>query len=227
MDYQAHYDKLIDRARTRIIDGYVEKHHIIPRCMGGENSKNNLVKLTPEEHFLAHQLLVKIYPSHKGLNKAVYMMTVGSQLQKRNNKAYGWIKRTYIESCKGSIPWNKGKTGIYSKEILEKMRQAAQNRLPPSKETKLKISNTLKGTRIGKNNPFFGRQHTEEFKQGLSEKWSGQNNPFYGSSRKGELNPFYGKHPQKYKCPHCSKQASKGNLTRWHSDNCKQKEMIL
>ena len=227
MDYQLHYNRLIERAKTRQLDCYVERHHIIPRCMGGNNSKENLAELTPEEHFLAHQLLAKIYPKNKGLNKAVYMMTVSSKFNPRNNKAYGWIKRNYIKSSKDSIPWNKGKTGVYSDEVLEKMRKAAKNRLPPSQEQKQKTSNTLKGTRIGKDNPFYGKTHSEEFKQNLSSKWSGKNNPFYGSSRKGELNPFYGKHPQKYKCVHCVKEVSKNNLTRWHNDNCKQKEEVL
>jgi len=29
--------------------------------MGGSDDKSNLVDLTPEEHFLAHQLLLKIH----------------------------------------------------------------------------------------------------------------------------------------------------------------------
>lgn len=225
MNYQAHYDRLIDRAKTRTLDCYVERHHIIPRCMGGDNSKTNLVNLTPEEHYVAHQLLVKIHPNNIGLNKAAFMMTVSSKFNLRNNKLYGWIRRQHSESLKGSIPWNKGKTNVYSQEALDKMRKAAQNRLPPSEEQKKKTSNRLKGTRIGANNPFYGQQHIQEFKDQLSERWSGMNNPFYGSSRKGTDNPFYGKHPQKYKCPHCDKEASKANLTKWHNDNCKQKEL--
>ena len=204
MNYQAHYDKLIDRARTRNIDGYTERHHIIPRCMGGDNTKENLVRLSPQEHFLAHQLLVKIYPNNQKLVFAASCMTRNSNGERTNNKLYGWIRV----------------------RLSDAVRQQ-QKGVPESAEANLKRSQTLKGRNAGKNNPFFSKQHTEEFKQGLSEKWSGQNNPFYGSSRKGELNPFYGKHPQKYKCPHCSKEASKGNLTKWHNDNCKQKEMIL
>ena len=60
MNYQKIYNKLINRAKNRNIMGYVEKHHIIPKCLGGEDCKTNLVNLTPEEHYLAHQLLVKI-----------------------------------------------------------------------------------------------------------------------------------------------------------------------
>lgn len=204
MNYQLHYNRLIDRARSRSIDGYTEKHHVIPRCMGGDNSKTNLVRLTPEEHFVAHQLLVKIYPSNHKLVFAATCMTRNSNGKRTNNRLYGWLRKGLAQAV------SKQQTGR-----------------PENPEANLKRSLTLKGRNAGKDNPFYGRQHTQEFKDQLSEKWSGKNNPFYGSSRKGELNPFYGKHPQKYKCPHCSKEASKGNLTKWHNDNCKQKEIIL
>ena len=58
MNYQAHYNKLINRARNRL--GYTEKHHIIPRCMDGTNHATNIVALTPEENYVTHQLMVKI-----------------------------------------------------------------------------------------------------------------------------------------------------------------------
>lgn len=62
MNYVAQYLKLIERARNRILDGYKERHRVKPRCLGGDDVQENLVYLTPEEHYVAHQLLVKIYP---------------------------------------------------------------------------------------------------------------------------------------------------------------------
>ena len=62
-----HYGRLIERAKTRQLTGYVEKHHVVPKCIGGTDEKSNLVKLTPEEHYVAHQLLVKIYPDNDSL----------------------------------------------------------------------------------------------------------------------------------------------------------------
>ena len=61
MDSIEIYLKLIDRATFEHPGFESEKHHIIPRCMGGNDLKNNLVSLTIEEHFLAHKLLAKIY----------------------------------------------------------------------------------------------------------------------------------------------------------------------
>ena len=40
-------------------DGDFEKHHILPRSIGGTDDADNLVKLTPREHFVAHRLLTK------------------------------------------------------------------------------------------------------------------------------------------------------------------------
>jgi len=42
--------------------------------MGGSNAKSNLVLLTAKEHFIAHKLLVRIYPSVRGLWLALIAM---------------------------------------------------------------------------------------------------------------------------------------------------------
>ena len=69
------YDALIERARNRVTKEYTEKHHVIPDFMfvnrkrkgpkghlqGNPNDPNNIVRLFPREHFVAHLLLVKIY----------------------------------------------------------------------------------------------------------------------------------------------------------------------
>lgn len=91
MNYKRIYDNLIDRAKHRILECYTETHHITPKCMGGSDNKNNLVDLTPEEHYLAHQLLVRIYPNNNALIKAAMMMTVN----RSNNKIYGWLRRKH------------------------------------------------------------------------------------------------------------------------------------
>jgi hypothetical protein len=43
------------------LDEYGEKHHIVPRSLGGNNSKENLVRLTAREHFICHALLAEMY----------------------------------------------------------------------------------------------------------------------------------------------------------------------
>lgn len=91
----------MERAENRDVPQYSEKHRIVPGCLGGTYDKGNVVRLSPEEHFIAHQLLVKIYPENGRLVYAALMMTVkSSNTHRYNNKAYGWLKRKYNEICK-------------------------------------------------------------------------------------------------------------------------------
>lgn len=91
MDYNKHYNNLIIKAHNRTIKGYTEKHHIIPRCIGGTDDSTNIVELTPEEHYVAHQLLVKIHPNCSKILRAAIMMIPN----RPTNKLYGWLKRRF------------------------------------------------------------------------------------------------------------------------------------
>jgi len=93
MDYRKIYEALIEKASRRTLEGYYEIHHIVPKCLGGCDDKTNLIALTPEEHFLAHQLLVKIHPNENKLVYAAAMMTLHNSDNRVNNKLYGWLKR--------------------------------------------------------------------------------------------------------------------------------------
>lgn len=103
MNYQRIYNQLIARAQSRKFDGYVERHHVIPKCLGGSDDSKNIVELTPEEHYVAHQLLVKMYPTSEQLLYAARMMTVEGSGQTRNNKEYGWLKKRYNKICRSRI----------------------------------------------------------------------------------------------------------------------------
>ena len=62
MNYVKIYDQLIANAVNRDKPvGYVEKHHIHPKSLGGSNQPDNIVYLTAREHYIAHALLVKKY----------------------------------------------------------------------------------------------------------------------------------------------------------------------
>ena len=94
MDYLKIYENLVSRGKNRTLDGYNEKHHIIPKCVGGSDDMDNLVSLTPEEHYVAHQLLVKIHKGNHKLVKAASMMIP----DRKSNKMYGWIRRKLVEA---------------------------------------------------------------------------------------------------------------------------------
>jgi hypothetical protein len=97
MDYQWHYDRLVARARERKLSCKSERHHIVPKCLGGSDETENLVNLTLEEHYVAHQLLTKIHPSNFKLAYAATMMA-----NTRGNKAFGWLRKRASELAKGT-----------------------------------------------------------------------------------------------------------------------------
>ena len=175
MNYKKHYEKLISKARNRSIlkSEYSEVHHIIPKCMGGDDSKDNLISLFPEEHLVAHLLLVKIYSDNQKLIYAANMMT---NFHSIDNKKYAWVRKQISNSMKennpmhdlevrkkvgdkikGQVPWNKGldkndervQKGIYERteECREKSRQARLGK--PLKESTKQI---LREQRVGKPN---------------------------------------------------------------------------
>lgn len=141
MNYQKIYNSIIARSagrkKLKVSDPdfvYYEKHHIIPRCVGGNNDLANLAYLTAEEHWVAHLLLVKIYPGQAKLVFACQAMSMCSKNNQRTtNKLFGWIREKYATETSAR---RKG--------------QAI------SDEQKAKISKSLKGRPVphqqGKNN---------------------------------------------------------------------------
>ena len=116
MDYLKIYNQIVDRGENRKLDGYKEKHHIVPRCMGGDNSAGNIVELTAREHFLCHMLLCEIYPKNYKLKHSLFLMMIGKQKVKERHYVIG--SRVY-ERLK--IEYSKMLTGLkQSQETREK-----------------------------------------------------------------------------------------------------------
>ena len=198
MNYALHYDLLIDRARDRILDVYTERHHIIPVCIGGTNIRKNLVRLTPEEHYIAHLLLIKIYPEVDKLIFAAHRMCSGKS---RNNKLYGWVRRIHadamsrlhkdkkmsIESREKMSKAKKGKK--HSEETIDNMRLAQQNRSP---ETRKRISDSHMGhivteeTKEKLRQANLGKSHTDDTCAKMSKSRTGSGNNFYGKAHSAE-----------------------------------------
>lgn len=63
MDYKRIYSEFIKdrREKENTLTGYTERHHIWPKCMGGSDDAENLIRLTPEDHYFAHLLLAHVY----------------------------------------------------------------------------------------------------------------------------------------------------------------------
>lgn len=126
MNYSAHYEKLIARARHRVLAGYKERHHVLPRCMDGTDAADNLVDLTAEEHYLCHQLLVKMYPENRKLVHAANLMAKRSG----GNKVYGWLRRRQAEDISYLNRGNNHRLGYkFSAESRAKMSESAKRRM--------------------------------------------------------------------------------------------------
>lgn len=121
MDYHYHYNVLIERSKDREIIEYTEKHHIVPKCMGGSNDKANITKLSAREHFVAHQLLVKMYPNELGLICALYYMTNKSNINRNTNRTYAWHRNKHKENMSiiqsGESNSQYGTRWIYNNEL--------------------------------------------------------------------------------------------------------------
>lgn len=174
--YRKHYEKLVARAKARKLEQYVEKHHIIPRCFGGLNCPDNMVELTPEEHFVAHQFLTVAFPNNKKLMHAAKMMTT-NKWGRRSNKLYGWLRQRLSENQRGKNHHNYGKKAspitiskmsatrkdrTVPEETKLKMSEAQKNRPPISEETRLKMSASQKTKVV-----------TEEHKANISKSLKG------------------------------------------------------
>jgi hypothetical protein len=99
MRYDVLYDKLLTKVRedNRVFNPVLyELHHIIPKCIGGKDEEENLILLTPREHFLAHWLLTKIHKNHTGLVYALHMMCVGRKHKIPNSRLYQLAREKYL-----------------------------------------------------------------------------------------------------------------------------------
>jgi hypothetical protein len=100
MNYEKIYNQIIERAKNRTLEGYCEKHHIIPKCMNGTNNMDNIVKLTAREHFLTHWLLHEMYPNNTDLRYSFWSMCRSSDNQKRyrpSSRIYEYAKHQMLE----------------------------------------------------------------------------------------------------------------------------------
>ena len=164
------YDEFINnilevRGRFACGDEYHERHHIVPKCMGGGNEDENLIDLFAREHFIAHKMLAEENPDN-------------------NSLAYAW-------GCM-AFPSNQyEQRSQVSPEEYEECRKMLAKR-SPSDETRHNMSVAQrKRLQTPEDNPFFGKHHTEETKTIIRNKAKErfkhpEDNPFYGKHHSEE-----------------------------------------
>lgn len=131
--YTATYFCIINRAKVRILNGYSEEHHIIPKSVGGSNHSTNLVLLTAKEHFICHRLLTKMTTGEvkRKMTFAAWAMTMRNNKNKYNKisaRTYSYLKEERAKLLRGIK---------VSKVTLEK-RRAARAKQIITEETKQK-----------------------------------------------------------------------------------------
>ena len=99
--YTKWYYNIINLARTKNHTGYTERHHIIPKSIGGSDNDDNLIILSAKEHFICHFLLTKMIPStsssyHKMIHAFIFMKAENSNHYRyMNSSLYDSIKEKY------------------------------------------------------------------------------------------------------------------------------------
>lgn len=135
MNYALIYSKLIAKAKYRVcINGYVERHHILPKALGGTNDSSNLVALTAREHFIAHLLLARLHGG--SMWHAVAIMKKDGR---GTSRSFEIARKKLSELMMGNTKTLGFK---HSKETKEKMSlsRKGKNGLPHSNETKELLS---------------------------------------------------------------------------------------
>ena len=182
------------------------KHHIIPKCWFNmnnlpiDNSKDNLVLLSYENHVKVHKLayLCTTGKMKRNMAYAYHRLTKGQIVANgcfngENNPFYGKthseeVRKKLSEVNKGRIPWDKDKKREpFSRYTRRKMSESHKGK-HPSEETRKKLSESLKYRTVtddtrrkisealkGKPTWNKGKNLSEETKQKLSESLKGQN----------------------------------------------------
>jgi len=199
--YKRWYDSIISNAKERTLDGYVEKHHIIPRCMGGSDDRNNLVELTAREHFICHWLLPKF--ASTTFYKKKMLNALGRFLQKttkqervissrqyeiarkavseaNSGRVYSDVSRKKISDAnKGRTPWNKGVFGAqhYPESAKEKLSNLYLNKTFEDRfgdDLANKIKQRITESKLGQPSGMLGKTHSEATKQLMRQKATGR-----------------------------------------------------
>lgn len=213
MDYKKQYNLLIEKAQVRGSPvGYREKHHIIPRCMGGSNEKENLVYLTAKEHYVAHHLLYNHYRTPQ-LAYAWFAMMLISDNQERQytGRQYEMAKLAMSDAARQRALANNPMNDLVVREKVslhlrspaqrDRIRETA-NTFDVRKKKSVSVSRWLnspagKEFQVKRVSKMTGVPRSTETKQKCSV------------AQKGKPKP-------KVQCSRCGVYVDKGNLARYH-----------
>ena len=190
--YTTRYYNIIDRAKNRIINTYTERHHIIPRSLGGNNETSNIATLTGREHFICHWLLTKMTQG-KSRNKMVYALRRMEHVSDDHQNGRYSTRITSKVFERNKAEWAK----IHSQTMTGRTNcRKGVKTGPQTQEHRLKNSLANKGKRLG-----------------VSPGNKGKPQPEHIKDKKRKPKPLA-------TCPHCGKTGGISAMTRWHFDRC-------
>jgi hypothetical protein len=218
--YTKWYYNIVSNAKTKTVRGYSERHHIVPKSLGGDDHIDNIVILTAREHFVCHWLLTKMLPDGKNKWRMMHAFNGFNRANKNQNRyvpnsvQYEIMRKTASKARSELNKGNKYAQGYKrSNETIGKWRVSRRD-FKQSEQSKAKQSNTMKLKYELGHNPLKGK--TFEVKYGPDE----------AAKRKEKLKGPRGPRknppgPQKLiTCPHCKKTGGVSNMKRYHFDNC-------
>ncbi len=192
--YTKWYLSIIERARSTQRSGYVENHHIIPLCMGGDKKdKTNIVALSAREHLVCHMLLLKMvdgqikYKLAGGLHRMIYS-NPGKRKLSIPSRHFALAREQYARSQSERM-----KQLPRTKQWNENIGKASKGRIM-SAEQKLKISISNSGENhwcYQKTGTMTNKKHSDESREKMSKALSGENHPMFG--KKGESHYNFGR----------------------------------
>jgi len=176
--YTTWYNSIINKAKDRTINGYTEKHHIIPSSLGGSNGTDNLVKLTPREHFVCHLLLTKMTTCNARykMNFALYMLAniknIGEGRYIPNSRMYDLARRLYKETLdnywtdkKRKEHADKIRPTSVGRKLKESSKEKLRNKEWTEKALKNRLNNCLKSAAARKGSKWSDDRKEQKFEQ--------------------------------------------------------------
>jgi hypothetical protein len=199
--------------------------------VGGTDDKNNLAALTVEEHYLAHQLLVKLHPNNHKLIRAVHMMTVNSKYTRRSNKTFGWFRRLnalvmseQMKEYQKEFGHPRGMAGKTLTKDHKKAISLASKGVPCPQRG-------VKGPRGPKKSPtkvVCRLSDRKELDIGNFVSYCKRlDNPIKAAeqdAKRSKATKGIAKPQVKVKCPHCPVIGGANIMKHHHYDNCKEKK---
>lgn len=177
MNYEKIYTDLMEFARiTNIEDGVYEKHHILPKSLGGSNKKDNLVKLSLRQHYVAHKLLVKFLTGRAKWKMycALKMFFLGAHAEYITSRDYEIIKKNHRIACSMLLK-NKFVSAETKRKqsIAQKLRYAETPSHWNGRHHKIETKEKLRMCNLGENNPQYNICRTDEIKKQISNTMKG------------------------------------------------------